>query len=138
MKKKIPNQRPKGKIPDKAIIVTQPEREDYPVFSFLHSSDQHCLLSDWRGDELSELIKAFKTMEALPWNQLQRHHGLGFKVVDSFSRPLPQAISPDETIFEVRVCQRKRVFGYRAGNVFRIIWFDRNHEICPEGKHRRA
>lgn len=127
----------KGFIPATATQITAPKVK-HPVFSFRHTSSNHCLLSDWQGTELLELIDTFKKMESLTWNEVLTHKGLQYKVIDKHSRALPPEVSKDVSICEIRICQRKRVFGYRIDDVFRVIWFDRNHEICPEGKQRRA
>lgn len=135
---KIPkHKREKGLIPEAAVIA-QPQKDNIPVFSFKYVSENHCLLSDWHGNELIELIEAFKIMESLSWNQVLTHSGLRYKKIDKLARPLPRTVSPDVAICEFRICQKKRVLGYRMGNIFRVIWFDRNHEICPIGKNRKA
>lgn len=132
---KIPKpQRAASKIPNSVTDIKEKTKSGYPVLSFKHVSDNHCLLSDWECAELKELIGAFKMLEEVPWTKLHSS-GLRLKSIDSFSKPLPPCVSPDETIYEIRVCIRKRVFGYRTGDIFRIIWFDRSHEICPEGKN---
>lgn len=122
MAKKIRNKPLTGsKIPIEALTLPYQERNEYPVFSFMHVSDQHCLLSDWSGDELIQLIQTFKIMEQLKWPNLKSHRGLNFKPIDKYSKPLPQDVSPDVTVCEIKVCEVKRVFGYRVGNVFRIL-----------------
>lgn len=122
------------------MTVETRSRDEYPVFSFRHVSENHCLLSEWKKDELSELLGAFRTMESLTWNQILGHSGLRFKKIDvtSCSKPLPSNVSDDIPLCEIRVCQKKRIFGYRVNNVFTVIWFDRSHEICPEGKVKKA
>lgn len=127
-----------GKIPAKALeAAPEHPRQNYPVFSFIHVSDKHCPLSNWRGKELNELIVTLQTMEQLTWDNMKAHKGLNIKPITKFAKPLPQRVSPDETIFEVKVCEVKRIFGYRTGNVFRVLWFDREHEVCPWRKVKR-
>lgn len=139
MVKKIKRRRLAGKkIPAEALTLPEHERHEYPVFSFMHVSETHCLLSKWHGDELIQLIQAFKTMEQLKWTNISSNNGLRFKPIDKYSKPLPPNVSQDVTVCEFRVCDIKRVFGYRVGNVFRILWFDRGHEVCPWNKVKRA
>jgi hypothetical protein len=38
-------------------------------------------------------------------------------------------LSPDITIFELRVNKRIRVHGFRDESVFYICWLDKEHEI---------
>lgn len=121
-----------GSIPANATKTKDDNQMKFPVFSFKHVSENHCLLSDWQSAELIDLIKMFKTMESLTWNQVHSHKGLEYKQINNPKYPLPKTVSPDITICEVRACQKKRVFGYRIDNVFCVIWFDRNHEVCAE------
>lgn len=125
-----------GKIPAKATELFNDIQEGHPVFSFRYACNNNCLLSDWHGKELDELIDTFKTMESMTWNDLLKHKGLRYKAIDKYTKQLPVNVSPDVTLCEIRVCQKKRIFGFRAGNIFRIIWFDRKHEVCSE--RRRA
>ncbi|OPY59352.1 MAG: hypothetical protein A4E56_03239 [Pelotomaculum sp. PtaU1.Bin065] len=122
------------KIPVKAILSDEPLSHDgeYPVFSFKFCSDNHCLLSEWDGEEIAELIRTFKKMESLTWTGVFKHGGLRYKYIDNYSKPLPLMVSKDETIGEIRVSKQSRIFGFRNRNVFHIIWFDNKHEICPE------
>lgn len=128
-----------GKIPEKALIKPQqtPSTE-YPTFSFLHVCDNHCRLSAWQGQELIDLVNTFKKMESLTWVEIARHSGLRFKKIEGYTKPLPPDVSPEVTVYEVRVCEVKRLFGYRINNIFRVLWFDREHEVCPFNKQKRA
>lgn len=130
----------KGKIKQSVVIKHANTGNENPVFSFRHVCDNHCLLSDWQGNELIELISTLKTMETLTWNQLvtNRHSGLDYRKENNYAKPLPPRVSPDIDVCRVKVCERKRLWGYRAGNVFRIMWFDRNHEVIPYHKQRKA
>jgi len=140
-KKKIKNIDTTRKILPEAFIVPDEPRIEYPVFSFIHVSTQHCLLSEWKSNELIELLTALKHMESITWNQLPNHKGLDFTKIDTnrLSKPLPSNVSPEVSVYEISVCPKKRIFGYRIyGNIFRILWFDREHEVVPFRKVRRA
>jgi hypothetical protein len=131
-----------GKIPPKALVAQiDPDKIKYPVFSFLHVSESHCLLSEWQASEIDELIDTLKTIEQIEWDRIWVHKGLDVtKIpVSRLSIPLPTYVSEDETIYEFSVCSRKRIFGYRTNhNVLRIIWFDREHRVVPYRKNRKA
>ncbi|KLU61103.1 hypothetical protein CEB3_c26730 [Peptococcaceae bacterium CEB3] len=81
-----------------AFIHAEEPPSQYPVFSFVHVSGQHCLLSQWHGKELDQLITALQTMEQLPWDKIGTHNGLRFKPISNPSKPLPGKVSLDETI----------------------------------------
>lgn len=126
------------KIPSSALIVKDEHKSEYPVFSFIHSSDNHCLLCEWGKHELKELIRAFKMMEELKWTHLPTSP-LRLRKVDHYVIPLPKNVSPDETIYEISVDdENKRLFGYRVDNIFRVLWFDREHSVAPYHKSKKA
>ncbi|KGE20684.1 MAG6450 family protein [Paenibacillus wynnii] len=102
-----------------------------PVFSFIDCCPNHFQLSDWQFDELKALMATLRDLSGKQWSELRKIKG--FKSVDSstFSCDLPAYISPEVTIWECRVSGRARIFGHRSRNVFKIVWFDRNHEVYP-------
>lgn len=134
-------QHKKGKINTSATEIKSVNTgNEYPVFSFRHVCDNHCFLSEWQKDELLELLETFKKMESLTWNELvtNRHGGLDYRKETGLSKPLPAKVSPDVDVCRVKVCEVKRLWGYRVGNVFRVLWFDREHEIVPWHKVKRV
>lgn len=139
LKKIAKSQEKHNKIPVKATeLHGQSTDNETPVFSFKHVCNNHCQLSDWQKQELALLIGTFKTMENLYWKDMRKCAGLNMKpVTDTIVYPLPQSVPVDATIQEVKVDDEKRLFGYRAGRVFCIIWFDRIHEVIPYHKSKR-
>lgn len=127
-----------GKISSKATDVIDRSTDDMsPVFSFRHVCSTHCKLSDWRGNEVNLLIKLFQKMEAIPWKDIRGHSGLNYKPVDHYIYKLPEDVPKDITLHELRVDGDRRIFGYRGERVFYLIWFDRNHEVCPQNKSKK-
>lgn len=119
-------------LKDKALEVEEGGTDHLPpYFSFKHACSNHFQLSDWQSGEIAELMETFRRMEQLNWHEIHKHRGLNYKQVDprTFSKDLPEFISPDLSIYEVKVTKRARLFGYRLKNIFHIIWFDRNHEV---------
>jgi hypothetical protein len=112
--------------------------EHSPSFRFTHVDENRWQLSDWTSDEINDLINAFKKIEKHTWAQLKSQGsrqpgqtvGCGFKLITGHPE-LPSNTPEDAKLSEMRVCQRKRIFGFRIGSLYYIIWFDRNHEVCP-------
>ena len=126
-----------NKIPSIATELKQASTDSqYPVFSFKNVCSNHCQLSDWQGRELLKLITTFKTMESLPWGEVRNHKGLNLKPIEQCAFRLPDSVPEDVVIQEVKVDKKRRLFGYRAGRVFYLIWFDRNHDVVPMGKSK--
>lgn len=109
------------------------------LLSFKNVCDRHYQLSEWRKEELKDLIKTFKTIEELTWNEMPHHLGLNYKTnIEFISSLLPQDFLPEANLSEMRVNRESRLLGYRTGNIFNIIWFDRGHKACSKGKRKRA
>jgi len=109
-----------------------------PTFSFKHVCNNHCQLLEWQKQELSQLVNTFKIMESLMWKEVRKHQGLNLHPISRPVYPLPTSVPEDAILEEVKVDEEERIFGYRGGRVFYLIWFDRAHEVCPENKVRRA
>jgi hypothetical protein len=142
-KQKIPQQQllkgKKSKIPIQAITLKEiPEIDSRVTFSFKNTCDNHCLLSEWTQRELNDLMKTFKTIESLSWNEIRVHPGLQCKHVDQAecSKPIPSGVPLDVRFLEMRVNDRSRLFAYRTFNICNVVWFDRNHEVLPYHKQR--
>lgn len=127
----------KTKVPPEALTIK--DDKDYykmtPVFKFSSVDPNKWTLNEWKSNELKDLIKTFKQMEQISWDEIFTHHGLRPKKITNIR--YPHYISPDETIYEIRVCKVKRLFGFINKNIFNILWFDRDHSVCPEGKNKK-
>lgn len=104
--------------------------------SFLKACDRHCLLSDWNSRELRDLMNYFKKVERLTWNKINLDSGLDYEKIKSIAISRPQSLPPDATLNSMRVSGKIRVYGYRYEDTFNLIWFDRNHIVCPMGKSK--
>lgn len=105
-----------------------------PVFRFGSSDDNKWLLHDWQKNELKALLKCFKKMEKLTWCSIRRDTGLRMTKLKNVDPPLH--VSPEVDLYEIRVTQEQRIHGYLIENIFYLVWFDRDHSVCPEGKNR--
>jgi len=102
-----------------------------PVFSFIDTCQNHFQLHDWGREELKHLNDKFREYSKMTWSELRGIKGFQSVNPKTFSQPLPAHISPDVTVYECRISGKARLFGHRVNNVFRVIWFDRNHEVYP-------
>lgn len=132
----VSNQIRDKRLSEKAVIAPEDTGStDHmpPVLSFKDVCPNHFQLEEWQGTELKQLVDTLKKLGNSTWQDALKIKGLGIKIVDpkTFSKDLPEYISPDVSIYECRVSQRARLFGYRIRNVFHVIWFDRNHEVYP-------
>lgn len=127
-----------NKVPQSALQLKANGSTDdmTPVFSFKYTDPNKWILSEWEKSEINDLFKFFKSVESMTWDQIKSHSGIRYKALDNVPTISHLGVSEDVTICELRVCKVKRVHGFRTGNIFSIIWFDRAHEVCPEGKNR--
>lgn len=105
--------------------------------SFLKIDENRYTLKEWEKHELHELPDFFKKIEQRTWTQIfqsggKSHNkvGLGYTEIDRKKLgKLPATVTADAKIFELRVCEVKRVFCFREGPVIYFFWFDRGHVI---------
>lgn len=113
--------------------------EQHPSFRFEYTDENRWLLSDWQSSEIDDLIHGLKKIERYTWAQIKSQGskqrggsvGCGYKLITNHPK-LPESISEDVKLSEMRVDERKRIFGFRVGSIYYIVWFDRNHSVCPE------
>ncbi|MBR8834349.1 MAG: hypothetical protein DSM106950_10020 [Stigonema ocellatum SAG 48.90 = DSM 106950] len=144
-KKHLPKQKKdtKGsKIPENATAnAFQAGTTDHlrPSFRFTYADENRWHLSEWNADEIKDLIRDLKKIEKYTWLQIKEQGskqrgssvGCGFKIIQNHPN-LPNNVSEDVTISEMRIGQKKRIFGFRLESHYYIVWFDRDHSVCPE------
>ncbi len=101
--------------------------------------DHHnsCKISNWQGKELTLLIDCFKKIESLTWDEIFKDKGLNWERNSHIAIPLPEDFPNDAKLYSMRVNQKKRIYGYRSEEYFCIVWFDKNHVVCPEDKEKK-
>ena len=110
-----------------------------PSFRFTYADQNRWLLSDWTSSEINDLIQGLKRIEKYTWEQIKGQGskkrgesvGTGYKWITSHPE-LPALVPDDAKLSEMRIDNTKRIFGFRAGAIYYIIWFDRDHSVCPE------
>ena len=53
--------------------------------AFYYACGKNCQLSDWHNTELKELIRCFKKIENLTWNDIKTHNGLNYEPISSLA-----------------------------------------------------
>ncbi|MBW4662191.1 MAG: hypothetical protein KME15_26360 [Drouetiella hepatica Uher 2000/2452] len=139
----LPETQNKGRIPASATQGRQDGSTDdqHPSFRFTNADGNRYKLSAWKPAEIDDLIGALKKIEKHTWAQIKSQGsknrgesvGCGFKIIENHPQ-LPASISEDINISEMRVCQKKRIFGFRipSSPIYCIVWFDRDHSVCRE------
>lgn len=136
-----PKQQKPSRIPEpqKPEEKEPPRNGGYPLIRFRHADPNKYLVRDWQKDELDDLFPFFVKLEQMSWAELfgqgsknpARKQGFAMTYLNQNQvSGMPKSVSPDKRIFELRVCKKKRVMGFRDGDVFTVIWYDRGHDVC--------
>lgn len=136
-------------------VKTEPHRKKEPVIGNQFASDDRgpifwsFSLIDCSGpwgfdsickNELHNLITSgFKDKEGINWAELKANGGSHnveiSKIEKNAQKRLEELFLDDrDQLFSMRFTGEKRVWGIRDGNVFKILWWDPKHEICPSRK----
>lgn len=95
--------------------------------------------SEWAPDELRAFSDFNRKVSLQTWQQIvasggkgPNKAGLGYTPHGGGQLPrvdFADALSEDLTWIELRVSQKARVHGFRAGHAFFLVFLDRNHEL---------
>lgn len=100
---------------------------------------EHQCLSEWTPDELRAFSSFCRKLAQMTWQQIVEtggRHKTGVAWTPIHLGQLPntdflQDLSEDISWIELRVTQEARVFGFRAGQAFFLVFLDRTHDIIP-------
>jgi hypothetical protein len=101
---------------------------------------EHQCLSEWTADELRGFSAFCRKLSQMTWQQIiesggRQKTGVGWTRIDPARLPntdFLDSISEDISWIELRVTQEARVFGFRAGQAFFLVFLDRTHDIFPD------
>ena len=136
---KPPPERSTGRILSGADIAPRLNTDDeYPSFRFGMADTRNYCLKDCNTEDLDLVLKTLAEIEKFTWQQLyttggrgKNSGGLGFKKVSGKLPNLPAQLSEDVKVYEFRVDQTRRLFGFRNAAILYLLWFDPDHSIFP-------
>jgi hypothetical protein len=93
---------------------------------------KYCL-SNYGRDEVAAAIDCLRQVCAQAWSDIYANDGLRPKYVEDHELPMqrPLFIDKGTRISYVRASQKWRIYGFRDGNVFFVLWFDFRKTIRP-------
>ncbi|MDM8365077.1 MAG6450 family protein [Bacillus thuringiensis] len=122
---------------ERARRIPQPRRQEsniheYPTISFRHLCDKNGQLHDLEKKGLKQLSNFLRRVSGMTWSQIRCSDGINMKKIPitSLRHVLPSSVSEEEEIFEMRVSQRHRIWGFQNQSTFYVLWFDPKHAIC--------
>ncbi len=105
--------------------------------------DQH---GRWGADSVdleqfwSELYKKLSSYESMTWGQIEidrkRNHSVAVASVTKEARDRLSHLNLDDVdqLYRFRFDGTSRLWGIRDRELFKLLWWDPNHEICPSNK----
>lgn len=128
-----------------------PEAIDHQQFSWSAAEVDHEYTGDWAwklgAKDVADLLKLLEEMSRLTWREVKAlrtgsdrraralHHDQPVKSICTAAQRRLEELEVDiERMFRLRHGNMIRVWGYLAGPVFRILWYDREHKVCPSGR----
>jgi hypothetical protein len=121
------------------VIVSVSTDDEHPSFRFTYADKNRWTLAEWTSSEINDFIEGLKKIEKYTWAQIKGHGSkkrgesvaTGYKLITNHPS-LPDNIPEDVKLSEMRIDEKKRIFGFRVQGVYYIIWFDRDHSVCPD------
>lgn len=98
-------------------------------------------LSRARAEHLTEILHAIKNFESMSVNEVFKGYpGKDYTSTDGMSKEARERLLmlnlDDQDISVLRLGGKPRLFGFRHGRFFHVLWWDPEHEVWPsEKKH---
>jgi hypothetical protein len=101
-------------------------------FEFLEEGYDFNILEE---DEEKAFISSFKMFSEMSWDAILKSDGLEYKKYQPSKKDNWFLNSPftNKQIYKFRTSQRFRCFGYREGDLFNVLRFERDHTISNNG-----
>ena len=103
-----------------------------PSFSLKYLQNNYHL-SDCTSEEKLSFLDALLKRSKMRWSEIEQANksGLGKENIDrnSIKAPIPSIVKEDTKIWALRFRGKAPMVGYREGEIFHILWIDRNFTL---------
>ncbi|WP_196757837.1 hypothetical protein [Gluconobacter potus] len=103
-----------------------------PLFCFEHMVSGYDI-NECERNEKAQILSALYTRSRMSWSELRTapRHGLGYEKIarTSINPTVPEVITEDVDIIAFRCIGLAPMIGYKDGNIFRIVWIDREFKV---------
>lgn len=113
--------------------------KEHPYINLKYFDCDYQCFSELDKESLKSFSEANKKLSQLTWNELKRQAGkrgnkTGFAPTMISRDQLPQRsmlerVSEEISFMELRLSQEARMFGFRSGAAFFLVYLDKNHDI---------
>jgi len=94
-----------------------------------------CSLSKLNEQKTKEIIRKLKDFDSMTWGDLKgkRRHSIPATAICKEAKKRLQDIEKDDIneLFSIGISGKERIWGIREGDVFSILWWDPDHNVCP-------
>ncbi|MBF0131952.1 MAG: hypothetical protein HQL75_05125 [Magnetococcales bacterium] len=84
------------------------------------------------------IIRKLQNFESMTWGEIEgrRHHSIGKDTLSRKAQKRLEEIHMDDVdeVFSLAMGGIERIFGIRERNIFKILWWDPDHQVCPSSK----
>ncbi|MCM1439936.1 MAG: hypothetical protein NC131_12155 [Roseburia sp.] len=112
-----------------------------PSWRFSKGDDKHGKWSPYlvMRNDTEAFISKLKNFESRLWSDIisdrDRNHFIEiYKLAKCAQKRCDEICLVCDELFSLRLSGRERLFGVIEDGVFYIIWYDKDHEICPSLK----
>lgn len=86
-------------------------------------------------DALINIIGKLKAFERSTWPEIERagSHFIEVSAIIRDAQRRLEALKLDDTsdLFSLRLSGTERLWGLRSNDVFSLLWWDPDHQVCP-------
>ena len=94
--------------------------------------------SEITPDEWLLILSKMRLWETMTWNEIEgkRDHSINVESLSNIAQKRLEDIQLDDIdeVFSLHIDGKKRLFGIRDRNIFKVLWWDREHKVCPSPK----
>lgn len=92
--------------------------------------------------DFDNVVRKLKDFEKLSWAEIYTNkkwnHPISISKISKQAKRRLEKLNIDAndqgSLYQLRISQKERLFGIRESEVFYVLWWDPNHEVCPSEK----
>lgn len=95
-------------------------------------------VSDITIEEWKKVLEKMREWENMTWGEIlgRRDHAIEINKLSSEAKKRLIELNLDDfdEVLSLHIDGKKRLFGLRYNNTFYVLWWDREHKVCPSLK----
>ena len=134
------------RVPRTTVVPIPNDGSNRPVVSFQYADRSYDGEWSWpSGEDAATLLHFLCELGQWTWGEIasqryggqtrhRKHHELDFSVVCGEAQTRLSDLGHDQIFteyFRFRLSGEKRLWGFRVGDVFYVLWWDANHMVYP-------